>query len=340
MVKFNTLINKNYLKFKEEKGKSGYQDIYDIKGNFKDAYPTKLKLNNVKQIVIKQMDDKTLRILFEDRKNLKTVYFINRNKLVIKVLDKTSKTAKKSTTKTKVTLRKTYSSSNIGKGKIVVVDAGHGGKDPGAVGANKRYEKVVAFKTTKYLESILKKRGYKVFLTRNSDKFIKVRNRPIIANKKKADIFISIHANAVPKHKRNQIKGIETYFLSPARSERAKRVAARENQTDIKAMSNSTKLAFLESLNRPRITASHKLAIDVQKNMLYNARKQYKDTVDMGVREGPFYVLVGAQMPSILIELGFISHPIEAKRLYQSSYQKKLALGVANGIDAYFAKNP
>jgi len=105
-------------------------------------------------------------------------------------------------------------------------------------------------------------------------------------------------------------------------------------------MSYSTKSVFLESLNRPRITASQKLAIDTQRNLLFTTRSLYKDVVDGGVREGPFWVLVGAQMPSILIEIGYISHKEEGRRLYETRYQKKLALGIANGIDSYFAKNP
>lgn len=336
VINFNTNITREYVKFFERKAKSGHQDIYDIKGRFKDAHPTKLSLKNVKQIVIKQQKRNILRILFEDKKNLKTIYSIRKKQLVITVLNKKTISSKKS----KAVISKSPKLTKIGRGKVVVLDAGHGGKDSGAVGSNKKYEKVSVFKVTKYLESILKKRGYKVYLTRNKDKFIKVRNRTILANKKKADIFISIHANAAHKSKIKKMQGIETFFLSPARSERAKRVAALENKSDIRSMSGSTKQAFLESLNRPRITASHKLSIDIQRNMLFSARKQYKDIVDGGVREGPFWVLVGAQMPSVLVEIGYISHPIEGKRLYNSKYQKNLALGIANGIDSYFAKNP
>ncbi len=151
---------------------------------------------------------------------------------------------------------------------------------------------------------------------------------------------MSIHANAAHKSRIKEARGIETFFLSPARSERAKRVAAKENKSDMSTMSYSTKTVFLESLNRPRITASQKLAIDIQRNVLFTARNLYKDVLDGGVREGPFWVLVGAQMPSILVELGYISHPVEGKRLYTSKYQKELALGIANGVDSYFAKNP
>jgi N-acetylmuramoyl-L-alanine amidase len=91
--------------------------------------------------------------------------------------------------------------------------------------------------------------------------------------------------------------------------------------------------------NRAKITASNKLALDVQNNMLHNLKKKYKYIKDNGVRKGPFWILVGAQMPSILIEVGYISHPRESKRLYTSSYQNTLATGIANGIDSYFLKN-
>jgi len=340
IIDFNTLITKDYIRFFEKKVKNATQDIYDIKGRFKDAHPTKLKIKGVKQIVIKQEKHNKLRILFEDRVNLKTVYRINKKQIIITVLNLKNKKVINTNKKNVAKISKSPKVIKTGTNRVVVLDAGHGGKDVGAVGKNKLYEKVTVFKVTKYLESILKQRGYKIYLTRNNDRFIKVKNRTILANKKKADIFVSIHANAAHKSRIHKAKGIETFFLSPARSERAKRVAAQENKSDIRTMSYSTKSVFLESLNRPRITASQKLAIDVQRNTLFTTRSQYKDVVDGGVREGPFWVLVGAQMPSILVELGYISHPVEGKRLYKTSYQKKLALGIANGIDAYFAKNP
>ncbi len=325
------------MKFYEKKVKNAYQDIYELKGNFKDAFPTKLKINGVKQILIKQENKNTLKILFENKKNLKTVYHVNKNIIKLTVLGLNKSYTKKAPAK----ISKSPKVYLPGKGRTIVLDAGHGGKDSGAIGKGKKmYEKYAVFKVTKYLESLLKKRGYKVYLTRNSDRFIKVRHRTVLANKKHADIFISIHANAAHKSKVRELKGIETFFLSPARSERAKRVAALENKSDIRKMSGSSKQAFLESLNRPRITASHKLSIDIQGNMLFSVRKLYKDVVDNGVREGPFWVLVGAQMPSVLIEIGYITHPVEGKRLFNTRYQKKLALGIANGIDSYFAKNP
>lgn len=188
----------------------------------------------------------------------------------------------------------------------------------------------------KHLYYDLKKRGYTVYLTRNKDKFIELRDRTKFANRKNADIFISIHANAVPKSQWEKAKGIETFFLSPARSSRAKRIAAIENKTDMSTMNNSSQNALLTILNQSKITSSQKLGIDVQQNLLYTARKKYKDIEDGGVREGPFWVLVGAQMPSILIEIGYITNSTEGRRLFETSYQKLLAKGIANGVSYNF----
>lgn len=179
-----------------------------------------------------------------------------------------------------------------------------------------------------------------MYLTRYYDKYIKVRNRTVLANKKKADIFLSIHANAAHKNKIKKANGIETFFLSPARSKRAKRIAAIENKSDMRKMNYTSKNTLLTILNQSKITASNKLAIDIQTHMLNSARKLYKNVEDGGVREGPFWVLVGAQMPSVLIELGYITHLVEGKRLSTNRYKKQLALGIANGIDQYFQNNP
>ncbi|WP_419764228.1 MAG: N-acetylmuramoyl-L-alanine amidase family protein [Arcobacter sp.] len=328
IIDFKHYLKKDYIKFIEEKRGNKYLDIFDFKGRFKDASPTILKMNGIDRIKIFQYKYRKLRIELIHRKNLKTIYIIGKKRIIIKVLD-----LKKS--KSNVTPVKTL----LNKNKVIVIDSGHGGKDSGAVGSKKRYEKNTVFTISKYLYSDLKKRGYKVYLTRNKDRFIQVKNRTVLANRKKADIFISIHANAAPKSVRKKARGIETYFLSPARSARAKRVAALENSSDMNAMNNNSQNSFLTILNQSKITSSQKLGIDVQQHLLYSARKKYKDVVDGGVREGPFWVLVGAQMPSILVEVGYITHKVEGRRLFEKSYQKILAKGIADGIDAYFAKN-
>ncbi|MFP6254268.1 N-acetylmuramoyl-L-alanine amidase [Helicobacter pylori] len=225
------------------------------------------------------------------------------------------------------------------KHKKIVLDAGHGGKDCGAMSANLVCEKDIVLEVVKFLHKEFKKRGYSVLLTRDKDIYIDLVARTELANKKSADLFISVHANSIPKHSTSNAHGIETYFLSTARSERARKVAEQENKDDVNLMDYFSKSLFLNSLNTQRLIVSNKLAIDVQYGMLQSIRKNYPDVVDGGVREGPFWVLAGALMPSILIEIGYNSHAIESKRIQSKPYQKILAKGIADGIDSFFSKN-
>ena len=353
IVKFNKNYVKDDINQTSQKIDNKYVYSFDILGKYKYTAPTKLEIDNIDNISINDKKD-SLNIKISNKENTKITYSLSSKELIININNQSTnntntasvipnkKESKSSEMPT--TLPSSISSSiennSKEKNKVIVLDAGHGADDVGAVGPNKRYEKVVNLNVTKYLAALLKQRGYTIYLTRNNDTFIKVMDRTILANEKNADLFISVHTNAVPKEKANEVDGIETFFLSPARSERAKRVAELENKTDIREMSNSSKDVFLESLNRPRITASHKFAIDVQAGILQSTRSKYKDIKDSGVREGPFWVLVGAQMPSILVELGYISHPTESKRLYDKDYQQLLANGIANGVDSYFSKNP
>ncbi|GHR73004.1 N-acetylmuramoyl-L-alanine amidase [Helicobacter pylori] len=225
------------------------------------------------------------------------------------------------------------------KHKKIVLDAGHGGKDCGAMSANLVCEKDIVLEVVKFLHKELKKRGYIVLLTRDKDIYIDLVGRTELANKKSADLFISVHANSIPKRSTSNARGIETYFLSTARSERARKVAEQENKDDVNLMDYFSKSLLLNSLNTQRLIVSNKLAIDVQYGMLQSIRKNYPDVVDGGVREGPFWVLAGALMPSILIEIGYNSHAIESKRIQSKPYQKILAKGIADGIDSFFSKN-
>ncbi|GAA8457671.1 N-acetylmuramoyl-L-alanine amidase [Helicobacter pylori] len=225
------------------------------------------------------------------------------------------------------------------KHKKIVLDAGHGGKDCGAMSANLVCEKDIVLEVVKFLHKELKKRGYSVLLTRDKDIYIDLVARTELANRKSADLFISVHANSIPKHSTSNAHGIETYFLSTARSERARKVAEQENKDNVNLMDYFSKSLLLNSLNTQRLIVSNKLAIDVQYGMLQSVRKNYPDVVDGGVREGPFWVLAGALMPSILIEIGYNSHAIESKRIQSKPYQKILAKGIADGIDSFFSKN-
>lgn len=351
IINFDKTISSSYIDFNERKEGSLNIDEFLIKGNFKDAAPTKLSIQGVKRITIYQKRNNLLTILLKNKTNLKTIYIINKKQIIIKVLNlkadsvskqsknKKAKPPQKKTIKEKVQVMKP--SILYAKKKIIVIDAGHGGRDGGASYKRKRFEKDIVLSISKYLKSELEKKGFKVYLTRSRDKYVKLSHRTKYANKKHADMFLSIHANAARKNRAKKAHGVETYFLSPARSARAKRVAALENKGDMTGMGWSSKDSLLTILNRAKITAANKMAIDIQKNMLFTLRQKYgKNSIrDGGVREGPFWVLVGAQMPSVLVEIGYISHPKEGYRISTKRYQKLTASGIAKGVESYFLKN-
>lgn len=323
-----------YFSYFENQSKT-YKYVFDIDKSMLNKMKI-VKKNNLRQVKIAQYDTDTLRLVIENDTKIENSYKIQSKQLIV-----TIPFVKESITDSKnivPVLEQTISPIKKYQQKIIVLDAGHGGKDPGAIGYNSYKEKDVVLQIALYAKSILKSRGYTVYTTRDRDRFVKLRNRTKFANKKNADLFISIHANAVDKGA-DSTYGIECYFLSPSRSEKAERVAAKENSADLSDMNMYGKKSFLNFLNYHKIVASNKLAIDLQRSMLATLKKSYRKVKDAGVREGPFWVLVGAQMPSVLIEVGFITNPKEARRLVLSSYQKKLALGIANGVERYFLKN-
>lgn len=234
--------------------------------------------------------------------------------------------------KNKSQSKKTY---NPHKYELIVIDAGHGGHDTGAIAGGKR-EKDLVLQIAKRLEKQLKKYGHPVYMTRKSDRFLKLPERTKIADQKKAVVFISIHANSVPRSKRNKVHGIETFFLQNTRDAKSQRVAQRENKAVLKGTTKLSRNVIIDSvLTGPKIVESNKLAIDVQRHMMHQLRTKYSGVKDSGVRHAPFWVLVGASRPSILVEVGYISHPRERKRLFTPAYQELLAKGIADGVDSY-----
>ncbi len=225
------------------------------------------------------------------------------------------------------------SSSYSACGDVVVIDAGHGGKDPGATSGGKK-EKDAVLAMSKKLGKILTDRGYKVYLTRDDDRFLTLEQRTKIADRKDAKIFVSLHCNAAPNEQRaSSMYGVETFFLQKTRDARSKRVAERENSAVLQGTDRSSKQVILDAvLSGPKIILSHKLAIDIQKNMLKNLGAH-----DGGVRSAPFWVLVGASRPSVLVEIGYITHPEERIKLFDPYYQERAAKGIADGIGRYLA---
>ena len=218
----------------------------------------------------------------------------------------------------------------------IVIDAGHGGHDGGATRHGKNEKDLVleiAHRTAKKFKAM----GYKVYMTRQNDRFIKLSGRTKIADRMEAKIFISIHANAIANKRRfNVVEGVETYFLQKTRDAKSQRIAARENASVLQGADALSKNVIIDSvLNGPKIIESNKLAIDVQRNIMASLQSGYGDVKNGGVRPAPFYVLVGASRPSILVEVGYITNDKERTRLFTSDYQERIAKGIVLGATRY-----
>ena len=221
----------------------------------------------------------------------------------------------------------------------IVIDPGHGGRDFGAPGYLKGvYEKDIVLKIAKRLaRQIRKKLDCEVFMTRNGDRHLTLEERTAIANTKNADLFISIHTNAARDRK---AFGLETFILNFATDNDAILVAARENATSTKNISDLQAI-LSDLMQNAKINESTRLAIHVQESMHKLLKKRYSRIKNKGVKQAPFYVLLGAEMPAILIETSFISNPRECKRLISTKYQDRMSEAIVNGIMKYIKEtNP
>lgn len=223
--------------------------------------------------------------------------------------------------------------------QTIVIDPGHGGSDPGAPGYIKGiWEKDIVLQLGKILAEKLRERlQCTVILTRDSDIRLTLEERTAIANTQRADLFISLHTNAA---RNKELAGVETYLLNLATDDQAIAVAARENATSKKNISD---LEFILSdlMKHAKIGESTRLANDVHQAMIQGLRKKYSGINDLGVKQAPFYVLLGARMPSILVETSFISNKTECERLLDFAYQKALCDAIADGVQRYVeATNP
>jgi len=216
--------------------------------------------------------------------------------------------------------------------KRIVIDPGHGGKDPGSYIEGQIVEKDITLALAQIVEKkVEEKFDIDVILTRDKDTFIPLEKRTAFANINKADLFISLHINA---HKQPEVHGFETYFLNMATDERAVLVAARENATSEKSISDLQSILNDLMLNT-KISESSKLAHEVQRGVLGQVKRKYEDTRDLGVKQAPFYVLIGAEMPAILVETGFMTNPVERRRLQNRKYLETLADGIVAGVERY-----
>jgi len=213
----------------------------------------------------------------------------------------------------------------------IVVDAGHGGHDPGAQ-SNGINESELVLDVAQRLQQLLEEQpGVEVVLTRNTDDFIPLQERTAIANREGADMFLSIHANA---SRQSTARGIETYFLNFATNPEAEAVAARENATSEKTMGNLPELVKTIALNS-KVVESRELATMVQTSMMRRLRLQNQTLRDLGVKQAPFVVLIGAQMPSVLAEISFVTNKSEASLLKQNSYRQRIAQALCDAVLKY-----
>jgi len=273
-------------------------------------------------------------------KSYKVFSLKNPFRLVIDVLGKNGKISAPVITKKTSNLKESALVKQFALGvKRIVIDPGHGGRDFGAPGYLKGvHEKHITLSLAKKFAKKIKAQLHcEAILTRTTDKYLTLEERTAIANTKNADLFISIHTNAA---KNKRAYGIETYFLNLATDDEAILVAARENETSVKNISDLHGI-LNDLMHNAKINESGRLAANIQKSVCKKMKTRYSMIKNKGVKQAPFYVLLGAQMPSILFETSFISNPKECKRLTDSKYQNYICDGLILGIKKYLKEiNP
>jgi N-acetylmuramoyl-L-alanine amidase len=222
-------------------------------------------------------------------------------------------------------------SRQLGLGaRRVIIDPGHGGHDPGAIGKNGLREKDLVLDISRRVAKFLEAEGnYEVILTRNTDTFIPLEERTAIANSRGADLFVSIHANS---SRNRRARGLETYYLNLATSPEAEETAARENAVSTRRMTELQEL-LSQIMNNSKIAESREFANRVHQSMVKGVTDS--GSRDLGVKTAPFYVLLGANMPSVLIEVSFLSNPDDAKRLSSGDFRHRMARSIVQGIQGY-----
>ncbi len=313
----------NFFKLKPTK-KKGYRYVFDI--NALLLKKPKIFHKEIQRISISQYKQKKLRLVIESKKRLNMRFKRHGHDLEISM-----GISKVSAPKAKKIVR----SHNYNK--LIIIDPGHGGRDGGAVGYQRHLEKDIVLQVSKRLAKILKEDGYKVRMTRDRDKTLSLKYRTKFTRKNKPDLFISIHANSVPKKNAHKAKGIEIYYLDPKRgSQRSSRLERKENAADYNAMNSTITKLFSATQSRAKVIESNFLAIDMGQNVVTHLRDSNFKVKQAKVAGGNFWVLVGATSAAVLVEVGFVSHPKEVQLLINKKYQQSFAEGLADGVDQYF----
>lgn len=217
------------------------------------------------------------------------------------------------------------------KVRRVIIDPGHGGHDTGAIGKEGTREKDVALAISKKLAEELKEKGLEVVLTRDDDKFIRLEDRAKFANAEHGDLFISIHCNAAASRK---LRGVETYTLNTSADRYSIRLAARENQSSEKGISD-LQFILADLATKANTEESSRLANQVQRNLVKGLARKYTGIKDLGHKEALFYVLLGVKMPAILVETSFLSNPEDEERLASGAFQSEVAKAISQGVEDF-----
>jgi N-acetylmuramoyl-L-alanine amidase len=214
----------------------------------------------------------------------------------------------------------------------IIIDPGHGGKDPGAIGKKGAKEKDIVLDVCLRLKKLFEPHNdIQAILTRETDIYVPVENRTVIANQKQADIFISVHANAFPSRRRS---GVETFFLNFSSDPSVMAIAASENATSTKSISDMK--TIIDRITKfSKIVESRDLAEKIQKNLVRSLSKENKNVTNLGTKGGPFWVLIGGDSPSVLVEISHLSNLTEEQRLKKALYRQHVARGIYEGIMEY-----
>jgi N-acetylmuramoyl-L-alanine amidase len=325
--------------------------FFDLKNClFAAAYPLdkkneiKIKTGNLKQIRIGRLNPQTIRVVFDfDQIGKYTRFYLTSPFRIVFDIYSQAKFishAQESQIQAQATTPGGRLPAGPGSPSIarqlglgvhrIVIDPGHGGKDPGTVNRSLGLEeKKITLDIAKRLNSILNEHAeLEIILTRSRDEYVALEERAAIANSNQGDIFISIHANSAP---RKTARGIESYYLNITADPRAMEVAAQENHMGSKSIAEMRTILD-QILQNSKIVESKILAQYIQENMVGNLKAKFSGIDDLGVKKAPFYVLLGAQMPSALVEVSFLSCSDEARRLAMPSYRQAIAAGLYLGI--------
>lgn len=318
-----------------------YVDIYQAKLNPLLHGKTE-SINNeyVKQIRIAQKNASTVRVAvdldFSKVRHFNVWHLFDPFRIVIDIYpgEPQNKPPKEKITKPPQPTKSGYSMARqLGLGiKRIVVDPGHGGRDPGCIGKKGSREKNIVLDVALQLKKLLEANtDLEVIMTRESDIYVPVEDRTVIANQKQADIFISIHANSNP---RKNHAGVQTFYLNFSSDPSVNEIAARENATSTKNISEMR--GIIQKIARnSKIAESKDMAGKIQRMLSRHLQKLYKDVKNLGVKGGPFWVLIGGEMPSILVEISHLSNPKEESRLNTARYRQHIAQGIYAGIMEY-----